>query len=305
MKYSEKAFLSIAFVLSVAFIMTTNGPISRHKTIEKIPANTGMPLWPQKLDFTHDTIYISRENFNKIKKRYTLGSFNNYKNRIKINHYLAQDSTTEIQNFCKYICTRRITVMRHEMEHARKAALVNKPVYTGTTRARVEVFNEIVSCTAEIIAALDYEFDTGKKYPGLDNLTRLARNEILAEIKATNLEWPIDFNNQKIADITIRHAGEYFLKHSHLYRKAISEKLANRQILYIPCEHCETAQYSLFNPDLNIWEPLWQFESRRGTVNPWIHSSNLTKTNLITKIDSLVIKIAGQNKHFYKNIKTR
>ena len=305
MKYSENVLLSISAIVFMMLIVMATNSVSTQKITVKIPANTGMPAWPQKLNFTHDTIYVSRQNFDTIKKRYILGSFDRYKNRIKINHYLAQDSTTEIKNFCTHIHTRLVTVMRHEMEHARKAALVNKPVYSGITRARVEVFNEMVSCTAEIIAAMDYEFDTGQIYPGLDKLTRAARNDILAEIRAQNLEWPIDFNNPKIADITVRHAGEYFLKYSSLYRKAISEKLTGIQLPYTPSDRCEMTQYQLFNPDLNVWAPLWQFESRRGTVNPWIYASDSTRNILISKADSVVKKFAGQNPLFNKNTKTR
>ncbi|MDR0726475.1 MAG: hypothetical protein LBF37_00245 [Rickettsiales bacterium] len=71
--------------------------------------------------------------------------------------------------------------------------------------------NEIMAPAGEIIEALDYHADFGIPFPSAPAQIRSADAAISQFIKENNMTWPADFNNQQIADITIKYALEKFL----------------------------------------------------------------------------------------------
>lgn len=272
----------------------------------KKPENAGnkIPYIITKID----TVNIPGNPF-KTPPSFTAGVFMPTSHKIKINYFTTSSTDPRVKRFCTQNNAQMRLILRHEKEHARKANLTkNTWFYAPITRGAVAVQNEIVAPAAEIIEALDARYETGKPFPTNRSFIALADKRIVQYATEHNLEWPLDFNNQKIADIIIECATERFTKELKrgMYKQTILSaiKECHVPINYITNNMCDKNNHFMFNPSINAWGPMWQFDSKRCPVNIWNAASQQQKNKLITTVDSIVLSIAGQNKIFLNNTKT-
>lgn len=247
-----------------------------------------------------DTVFVTDEQVAN-KKIFAAGVFIPNKNTIKISYFVTKSTNPETMIFCKAANRQIPFVKRHELEHARKANLTkNTYFFTPENRARIAAQNEIIAPAAEIIEAIDMKYRT-RLYPsGMRQYAKKAYKEILESAKKQNMSMPIDFNNQEIADITIKNALNAFLASTKrgIYKKTIKKAFQNppKTFKYQTNNLCNPFQGYYFEPQNQKWEPLWQFESSHGKVNLWKAASDKQKQILLNSIDSLITEITGKQR---------
>ena len=228
--------------------------------------------------------------------------------KIIIKHFETNSTNPRTVRFCNNNNAQATLVLRHEKEHARKANITkNLWYYSPKTRGMIAAQSEIIAPAAEIIEALDYRYEMKLPIPSNRKFIKKADRLIITEAKKQNLQWPLDFNNQQIADIIIQCATEQFLNEINrgLYKTSIYNAIQTQKPgIYVTNNLCNEYNKFLFNPRLNLWAPLWQFESRAGSVNLWNAASQEQKNKMLTTIDSLVCAIAGKNQLILSNTKT-
>ena len=303
--------MKFAPIYSLAFtIVLSLGALSCQQLQKKDlnePANTGIKITNKQTTLKIDTVTITNEMLDK--RILAAGVFKSYNGEINISYFEPGDSTSRVKNFCQTNNNQMTLIMRHELEHARKENLTkNTNFFDPLTRGAIAAQNEIIAPAAEIIEALDYRYENDTVYPTNKLFILKADKKITQIAKEQKLDWPIDFNNQQIADVVMACATEHFFKETQkgLYIATIKKEMGKKSLTksYQTNNLCSFGNAALFNPKFGIWSPLWQFESKRGSVNIWEAASINQKRKNITLIDSLTNKIAGQNPTIFLNLKT-
>lgn len=86
----------------------------------------------------------------------------------------------------------------------------------------------------------------------------------------------------------------------HGIKKAYFSKQKNK---YHPNHECLKINSGMFLPQINMWDPLWDFETKYGTINLWKLASNKQKQETLQKTDSIIHKTTGKNDIFLKKYK--
>ncbi len=277
----------------------------------KRPAKVGQTYTRPDLVYITDTLNVNAENFEHLRKTAAAGLFTPSKNQITIFYFDTNETDPRIRNYCENNNRMIPLTRRHETEHARKAALTKLTLLqTPETRGKIAASNEIIAPAAEIIEALDWHHTHGRAFPATKKFIRDADRNIVAIMDSLNLSWPVDFNNQAIADAVITHALERFSSEFNrgqyltTVRRAIQE-VPNTK--YTPNKSCDISQFFLFAPYYGDWGPLWEFDSFRGNVNIWNAASENKKKELQIALDKFVERASqhtGTKTPFLQNSKT-
>lgn len=297
---------SLVFTFSLGlgvglFINKSSTETNNNKTTNtKISTST---IQYPDITFKTDTVLITDEMI-KSKKTIAAGLFIPSSNSIKLFYLTTNSKKENIQNYCNNNNTQMRLVLRHELEHARKANMTkNTRFFPAEIRAAIAAQNEIMAPASEIIEAMDYKYETGFSFPTNKYFIQKADQQISSLIKKEHLTYPIDFNNQKIADITIECALERFLSETKrgLYKTTMLRAYNNEYLdkPFVPNSSCNSYHAILFNPTIGMWDPLWTFDSKNGKANVWRAASSKQRQKVLNKIDSLTKEITGQNHNIY------
>lgn len=302
MKFNFLYSLSATILLG----LNTNLVLSLMSLYNEKPANTGNS--PSYIYEQIDTIKVSDDMMKKTGSL-AAGVFMPESGKIKLYYFQHVGTNVKVRNFCKSNNQQMRLVLRHEKEHARKANLTkNIWYYPPHIRGAIAAQNEIIAPAAEIIEALDYRFETGKAFPTNKNFIKKADNLITSTATKQNLTWPLNYNDQQLADIIMECATERFTSEIKrgLYKTTIKKAINNCNIpkKYITNNLCNEYQQIMFCPCLGEWGPMWQFESKHGTINIWDAASSEQKKKLTNTVDSIVTVLAGKNYIFLHNQKT-
>ncbi len=302
--------LKILYSLATTIIIGTS--IISHQDnesfLQKRPVNTGPKLFNTHIHIETDTIVIT-DDMIKNKNIVAGGIYFPYLGTIKVNYMITKTDCAKTRYFCRTNNAQIPLTIRHETEHARKTNLTkNTWHYPPATRGAIAAQNEIIAPAAEIIEALDYRYKTGTPYPTPKNFIRRANKKILGIVAKYNLDWPLDFNNPKIATIIMQCATEQFLSEINrgVYRNTILHAVEQEpsERYYITNNLCNHLNAVMFNPQWDAWAPLWEFTSIRGPVNLWNATNDTQHKKLTNTVDSIVRTIAGQKAFFLKLVKT-
>ena len=129
----------------------------------------------------------------------------------------------------------------------------------------------------------------------------IADTAIFARNKTNIYPKTINFKDQEIADLVIHYATQKFLNSLKCgtYRRTI-DRAPYRTMKYIPNSTCNTISMVGFMPELNMWAPMWEFETEAGTVNIWNSASKQARDRLIAVVDSVINPEFAGNKYIYK-----
>lgn len=262
---------------------------------------------PEITVFT-DSVYVSNENFDQVRATAAGGLFVPSDNSVHVSYFYTDSKDKKIKDYCYINNVISPMVFRHEMEHARKAALTKLTFcHSPFSRAKIAAVNEIMAPAAEIIESLDYRFLSGRPYPLLKIFVRDADSEIMRIMCEDKMDWPVNFNNQKIADVVLKYSTQRFLGELRrgVYRSAIVREATKPSVKYTPNNKCDMRQCILFNPQFDCWGPMFQFDAVRGPVNIWDSASMSAKMDFINTLDSVVFAVAGKNQLFFNFGKIR
>lgn len=293
MKFKKLYTLSLPLAITATMILgavlfTENAnkkDIKNTKTIQ----NNQHP----KLIIEIDTLNLNRKNFNTEYPKAIAGTFLPTQNKVKVTYYNATDNATYINRICAHQNGMLPLTLRHELEHARKAHMtkMTTPRHNAQTRARIAAINEIMASSAEIIEAMDYHYTNKKPIPSCKEFVQNACNKILNTTNQQTPEKPVDFNNQKIADIVIENALERFKDETRAgqYISTLRREYYNtRQISYTPNQECDPIQKIFFAPEFNIWAPMWQFQTAGGGANLWLAATDKMHQKTLNTVDSII-----------------
>lgn len=310
MKFNIVYSLVFTFSLGLGaglFINKSSTETNNNKTTNT-KTNTSAIQYPD-ITFKTDTVLITDEMI-KNKKTIAAGLFIPSSNSIKLFYLKTNSKKGIIQEYCNKNNTQMRLVLRHELEHARKANMTkNTRFFPAEIRAAIAAQNEIMAPASEIIEAMDYKYETSISFPTTKNFIYKADLQISQIIKKRNLKYPVNFNIPEIADITINCALERFLSETKrgLYKTTMLRAYNNedKDKQFTPNSSCNAYHAILFNPTIGMWDPLWTFDSDYGKVNLWRAASTAQKQKVLNAIDSLTKEITGQNHNIYTYKKTR
>ena len=302
--------------MSAAMLLTGSVALglgySHTKNDNKMPANTGKLNTNIPLTCQMDTIVVNADNFEQMQHHAAAGVFIPGQNKVVVYYFLAACDDKRINNYCTRNNNQIPLTRRHEMEHARKAALTKiTDDYPAHVRGQIAAMNEIMAPAAEIIEAVDHKYRTGCPFPAAKDFIRQADTEITQLADSLKMTWPINFNHPQIADIVIKYAlvrfaGEF---NRGTYRTTIRREITRPQnINYKPNSECDMLGYFMFWPTCGLWGPMWEFETMAGRANLWDAASESQKRFLLNQVDSFVAAVGGntgQNSMFFTNGKTQ
>ncbi len=246
-----------------------------------------------KLEVKIDTLNLSRENFAKKFPSAVAGLFFPTRNEVVVTYFNPMDNADYVNRTCAHMNGMLQLTMRHEMEHARKAHLTKilSPYYSAQTRARIAAMNETMAPASETIEALDYQYKTGTPIPSSKIFVVEACDSILKITGKQIQNTPINFNDQKIADIVIINALNRFkseIKKGQYVTTLQREYYNKAPILYTPHQDCDPFLKLIFHPEFDMWAPMWQFETAGGQANLWLAASDKTRQKTLNTIDSII-----------------
>lgn len=260
-----------------------------------------------ELSIKTDTVIITDEIV-KENRPVASGVYLPNSNKIILKYFKTNSTNNKTQQFCATNNNQLRLTLRHEKEHAIKSYLTKDTWrHPPMTRGAIAAQNEIIAPAAEIIEALDYKYEKGVSIPTNRLFIKKAEKQITEIATKQNLTWPLDFNNQQIADIIIECATEHFLKEISrgIYKttilNAVQNKSTNKFFFYDPHNKPD---YWTFIPEQGKWAPLWQFTSKNGNANIWNAASQTQKQKLLNTVDSVVCQSVQPNLVFFTNQKT-
>ncbi len=297
MKFKTIAFLGAVFFISLDTALSITNSIYEKSKIknERIIKKPKLPA--KELNIYTDTVLIKDETYKT--KILAAGAFNPTTNTVKIIFFKTNTSNTEIQTFCNRSNSQIPLTKRHELEHAQKAFLTKDiKHYPPEVRAKIIAINEITALASEIIESQDYKYKTGKDFLSLKPFVTEANKKIEKIINKKNLRYPLDFNDQEISDIIINQALQQFLQEIKrgIYKTSMQKAFYNRTNQEFQCNYSLKESYEkiTFNPVLNMWDPIWFFQSKQGYINLWQVASKKQKQKTINTLDSLIEKFTNQ-----------
>lgn len=168
MKFKKLLSLSASFIVPIVLVggLVTTG-IDKDTGSSAQKANVSTNVMPkQNLRIKTDTIVLTDENFKKVFEHAAAAYFVPNSNTIYVNIFVADTDNDHIRKTVEMNNQGRTLVVRHEMEHAKKAHITNdNKNRLGWHRARVAVVDELMARGGEFIEALEYHIENGVRYP--------------------------------------------------------------------------------------------------------------------------------------------
>ena len=307
MKFVKLCNLSLSIAMTITAVLGP-GLLVKHARDTDIERAKILSYKPRPvLTVKIDTLNLNRENFNTKYPKAIAGVFTPLQNNVSVTYYNTTDNAEYINRICNHQNGMLPLTLRHEMEHARKAHLtkITPPYYSAQTRARIAAINETMAPAGEIIEAMDYHYTNQKPIPTCKIFVQNACDSILKAIGEQTPTQPINFNNQKIADIVIENALERFkgeIKTGQYVSTLQREYFNKKPIKYTPHQDCNPMLALCFAPQFDMWAPLWQFETVNGPANPWLAASAKTRKKVLHEIDSIIYKYTGKKPVFFNNV---
>lgn len=293
--FSLSVVLSTGLVLGgAAAFFETDTPGKKQKPVQFMTR--------PDLKIKTDTIYMTNENFDSLSKTLDVGQFRPMSNSVYMFVFKYDDTANpRVKRNCdKWNGAARV-VLRHEMEHARKAdAVYNiKKRLSRWDRARVAIMNETMAPAAEIIESQEYRMETGMCFPAKRIFLWPADSMIMArhnQIHNENARFkPVDFSDSLTADIVLKCAINQFVRDYNrgFYRFVIQRNLKSQYPMpYTPNNQCDKipAEYA---PEMNQWGALWTYDINapwyiRRRVDVWNSATDAARQYVISKVDSIV-----------------
>lgn len=304
------AFCFPAIIISAAFGCGIATALSKKDA--KTPVNTGKYMYAlTPVTYGTDTITFYDDAVIREHRTVVQGLYCPATHKVTTFYLVNKSQSARLQKFCDETNAMAPLTLRHEREHARKMALVGMGyMFSDLTRGEIAATNEIVAPAAEIIAAVDWRYAHGAPIGAAKKFVRNAEHEIYALVDSLNLSWPIDFNQQQIAEIVMKHAVARFTSEFNRgqYVTTVRDATRNRYgRKYRPNNMCDLTQTFNFMPQYGLWAPMWEFESQRGSVNLWNAVSEKTRLDTRLKLQSFVWRArasTGKKPLFLENQKT-
>lgn len=295
-KYLYSLLSTYLFAATGASLSSCSEPqVSASKEQKKNIKKTCIYKKPE-LTLRVDTLNVSEENLKDISTKGAAGVFFSGTNTVLIYHLKPVSDSKLIQRYCEYSNNQKTLSIRHEMEHARKSDLThNKAFFSAMGRARIAAINEIMAPASEIIEAVDYHARTGHRYPDAQPFIARADSAI-CHAMGPFMPGYVNYNYQPVSDAVITYALEKFLNsverghYIHTIKKAYSIKTKSNKLT------CNSCNIFLFNPDINRWDPIWEFQSTAGKCNPYKTASWAVRQKLMQKVDSVIYSCTDVDK---------
>lgn len=255
-----------------------------------------------ELKFRVDTIDVTDDNFKELSARGAGGVYFSGSNTVTVKYFRTNSQKTLIKRYCQVNNDLFRLNKRHEMEHARKYDYVhNKQGFAPYVRSKIAAMNETMAPASEIIEALDYHYETGKCYPSKKDFIVHADSAIVSIMQKYNLSWPVNYRNPLIADAVLKYAAEGFASAVNRgYYKYTMQKAYNQC-----CEgstlHAPVYPSLFYNPTLDMWGPLYTFQTVYGDVDIFNSATFVGRQNLIDSIDSIVSNTVNTGKPLFLN----
>ncbi|MCM1294399.1 MAG: hypothetical protein NC311_02460 [Muribaculaceae bacterium] len=256
-----------------------------------------------ELKFRVDTIDVTDDNFKDLCERGAGGVYFSGSNTVTVKYFRTNSKNALIKRYCKVNNDLFRLNKRHEMEHARKYEYVhNKKPYSPFVSAKIAAMNETMAPASEIIEAMDYHYETGECYPSKKMFIVHADSAITSIMQKYNLSWPVNYCNPMIADAVIKYSLESLTGavnrgyYTHTMKKAYNSP---DESFYTPMALAHVS--SFYNPTLDMWGPLWTFETTLGDVDIFNSASFAGRQNLIDSINSIVAKAVDTDKMQFFN----
>lgn len=252
-----------------------------------------------------DTLYFTNENFDAKYARAAAGQFIPGTNTVRVSYFMYDDmANARVRLNCDNANEAVGVVRRHEMEHARKANIVQDVMgLSPWDRARLAVMNESMAPGGEIIEAVEYHIKTGERYPQNRAFLWRADSLIMARHNEKNFGFgagvPVDFSDPVIADIVLESAVDKFAKdhkRGFYHTKIRGELKGGKRSKYKPHNQCDLKpNMSNYFPMANQWGILWTYDVsapwvvfNKKRVDIWNSATVATRNRVINKVDSIV-----------------
>lgn len=257
------------------------------------------------LKSTVDTLYLTNENFDAKYSRAAAGQFVPGTNTVRVTYFMYDDTANaRVRLNCDNANESLEVVRRHEMEHARKANVVQDVMgLSPWDRARLAVMNESMAPGGEIIEAVEYHIKTGQRYPQNRAFLWRADSLIMARHNEKNFGFgdgvPVDFSDPVIADIVLESAvNKFAMDHKRgFYHTKIKKELSGvKRAKYKPHNQCDLRpNMSNYFPMANQWGILWTYDVstpwtllKKKQVDVWKSATESARRRVINKVDSIV-----------------
>ncbi len=281
-----------------AIIITTGAFVSSHTSAniqnkeEVQKAATTIKDNRPEIRIRYDTIYLTEEYLDT-NKSINLGLFLPTDNSVSMKHFVPVDSTKRVMNFAQTHNSQRAAILRHELEHGRKAHLwANTEDRAPFVRGQIACMNEVMAPAGEVIESAENEWLTGIPTQGPDMLKKTT-SAILDENRKTpfGLMGGVDFTNQKIADIVLKYAIDKYIREFNrgVYKWPVRKKLdANRKhINYKPNKECNPMDKIMFFPESGDWSQMFAYKTKSGkNINIWKSASEKMRREVRERVDS-------------------
>jgi len=305
MKFKKLLSLSAVAIVTLASSLGSQFPPNTAESDTKKDADKKVKfeLLPD-LKYKTDTLRLTEENFDLVFPRAAAGQFIPGTNTVKVTYFLAETDNPRINKNCEYSNRGMRVVMRHEMEHAKKAHIVKDvSKLSGWDRARLAAMNESMAPGGEIIEAIEYHLETGERYPTDRMFLWRADSMIMSRQKEKQggvmLIKEVDFSDPVIADIILESAVDKFAKdHKRgFYHTRIQQELnAVKRPKYRKNRECKIPiTIANYMPTVNQWGALWTYDVKTPwvllktkQVDIWNSATQKTRDRVINKVDSIV-----------------
>lgn len=252
-----------------------------------------------------DTLYLTNENFDTEYARAAAGQFIPGTNTVRVTYFMYDSAANaRVRLNCDNANESLDVVRRHEMEHARKANVVQDVMdLSPWDRARLAVMNESMAPGGEIIEAVEYHIKTGQRYPQNRAFLWRADSLIMARHNEKNFGFgkgvPVDFSDPVIADIVLESAVDKFaMDHKRgFYHTKIKKELSGvKRPKYKPHNQCDLQPTANnYFPMANQWGILWTYDVsvpwtllKKKQVDVWKSATESARRRVIAKVDSIV-----------------
>lgn len=305
MKFKKLLTLSagLSVLLGASIGCAVLGGAADNKTPDKAKTIRFRPL--PDLKTTVDTLYFTNENFDAKYARAAAGQFIPGTNTVSVSYFMYDDTANaRVRLNCDNANEAVEVVRRHEMEHARKANIVQDVMgLSPWDRARLAIMNESMAPGGEIIEAVEYHIKTGERYPQNRAFLWRADSLIMARHNEKNFGFgagvPVDFSDPVIADIVLESAVDKFArdhKRGFYHTKIRGELKGGKRSKYKPHNQCDLKpNMSNYFPMANQWGILWTYDVsapwvvfNKKRVDIWNSATVATRNRVINKVDSIV-----------------
>lgn len=236
------------------------------------------------------------------------GAFFVKSNTIQLSYFVADTNDRRVIDCCNKNNSYHKFTLRHEREHARKAILTRKTEkHSPFVRAQIAVFNEIIAPAAEIVEGIEYCIQNNLEMPQAKQFVIDACQEIFAYKQNKHSFMGTYFYDSAVSDIIIKYATKNYLsdvKHGY-YVHSIVKAYKCKPLKYTPNKECYKFNRCFFCPQINMWAPLWEFETKNGSINPWHSASEKTRQETINTVNKLVCETLAKHKITLSQLHTR